>query len=106
MPYLIMTSRYPSDKVPAVAERYLEVLAKYPHDESLSEQIVPVAMKSTHKGLKGMAISDIKEGQLDAAYTRAVNSMAMFQSVEGFEYSIDIYSKVDEAMASIGMDMP
>ena len=55
MPYLIMTSRYPSDKVSATAERYLEVLAKYPHDESLSEEIVPVAVKSTHKGIKSFS---------------------------------------------------
>jgi hypothetical protein len=106
MPYLIMTSRYPSDKVPATAERYLEILAKYPHDESLSEEIVPVAVKSTHKGIKSFSISDVKEGKLDAAYKRAVNSMAMFQSVEGFEYTIEVYSKVDEAMAAIGMEMP
>ena len=84
----------------------MEVLAKYPHDESLSEAVIPSAVKSTHKGIMGIAISDIKEGKLDAAYTRAVNSLAMFQSIEGFEYSIDIYSKVDEAMAAIGMSMP
>ena len=106
MPYLIMTSRYPSDKVPAVVERYLEILAKYPHDESLSEEVVPVAVKSTHEGIKSFSISDVKEGKLDAAYARAVNSMAMFQSVEGFEYTIEVYSKVDEARATIGMDMP
>ena len=106
MPYLVMTSKYPSDKIPAVAERYLEVITKYPHDDSLSEAVVPSAVKSTHEGVVGIAISDIKEGKLDAAYTRAVNSLAMFQSVEGFEYSIDIYSKIDEAMAAIGMEMP
>jgi len=106
MPYLIMTSKYPSDKIPAVAERYLEILAKYPHDDSLSVEVVPSAVKSTHEGVVGIAVSDIKEGKLDAAYTRAVNSLAMFQSVEGFEYSIDIYSKADEAMAAIGMELP
>ena len=106
MPYLIMTTKYPSDKVPAVVEKYLEVLAKYPHDESLSEEIVPSAVKSTHQGVTSISISDVKEGKLDAAYKRAVNSLAMFQNVEGFESSIDIYLKVEEAMSAIGMDMP
>ena len=106
MPYLIMTSKYPSDKIPAVAERHFEILEKYPHDDSISVEVVPLAVKSTHEGVVGIAISDIKEGKLDEAYTRAVNSLSMFQSVEGFEYSIDIYSKADEAMSTIGMEMP
>jgi hypothetical protein len=86
--------------------KYLEVLSEYPHDESLSIETVPVAVKMTHKGIRSFSISEVKEGKLDAAYGRAVNMMAMFQGVEGFEYTIDIYSKIDEAMAAIGLEMP
>lgn len=106
MPYLKITSQYPSHTGPAVAERYLEVLSKFPHDQSLSIETVPAAVKMTHKGVKSFSISEVKQGKLDAAYTRAVKMMAMFIGVKGFEYTIDIYSKIDEAMAAIGMDMP
>lgn len=106
MPYLKITSQYPSDTGPAVVDKYLDVLSKFPHDESISIETVPAAVKMTHKGIRSFSLSEVKEGKLDAAYSRAVKMMAMFQSVKGFEYSIDIYSKVDEAMAAIGMEMP
>lgn len=48
----------------------------------------------------------MKEGKLDAAYNRAVNMMAMFQSIVGFAYTVEVYLKVEEAMSAIGMDMP
>lgn len=106
MPYLKITSQYPSHTGPAVAEKYLEVLSKFPHDESISVQSVPAAVKMTHKGARSFSLSEVKPGKLDAAYSRAVKMMAMFLGLEGFEYKIEIYSKIDEAMASIGMDIP
>jgi len=106
MPYLKITSQYPSDTGSAVAEKYLEVLSKFPHDESISIETVPAAVKMTHNGVRGFSISEVKEGKLDAAYSRAVNMMAMFIGIKGFEYTIDIYSKIDEAMVAIGMEMP
>jgi hypothetical protein len=106
MPYLITTSLYPSEKAPEVATRYLEALTKYPPDESLGTETVPVAVKSTHQGIKGISISDVQKGKLDAAYTRAVNMMVMFQSIAGFVYTVEVYLKIEEAMSAIGMDMP
>ena len=96
---------YPSEKAPEVAARYLEALTKYP-PESLGTETVPVAVKSTHQGIKGISISDVQKGKLDAAYTRAVNMMVMFQSIAGFVYTVEVYLKVEEAMSAIGMDMP
>jgi hypothetical protein len=106
MPYLITTSLYPSEKAPEVAAKYLEALTKYPPDESLGIETVPVAVKSTYQGIKGISIADVKKGKLDAAYTRAVNMMVMFQSIVGFVYTVEVYMKVEEAMSAIGMDMP
>jgi len=60
----------------------------------------------THKGVKSFSISEVKDGKLDAAYSRAVKMMAMFIGIKGFEYTIEIYSKIDEAMATMGMEMP
>jgi hypothetical protein len=86
-----------------VGERYLEALAKHPPDESIAKQIVPAAVKSTLQGIKVLSISEVQEAKLDAAYDRAVNMMVMFHSIEGFGYTVEIFMKVEEAMAAIGM---
>jgi hypothetical protein len=106
MPYLITTSLYPSEKAPEVGARYLEALAKYPPDESLSTQVVPAAVTTTHQGIKVTGISDVKEGKLEEALRRAGDFMVMFHNIAGFEYTVEVNSKVEEAMSAIGMDMP
>ena len=106
MPYLVTTSLYPSEKAPEVGARYLEALEKYPPDESLTTQVVPAAVTTTHKGIKVFGTSDVKEGKLEEALRRAGDFMVMFNSIAGFEYTIRVYSKVEEAMSAIGMDMP
>jgi len=106
MPYLVTTSLYPNQIAPEVGARYIEALAMYPPDEGIGTEIVPAAVKSTHQGIKVLTISEIKEGKLDAAYTRATNMMVMFQDIPGFAYTVEVQLKVEEAMSAIGMDMP
>lgn len=105
MPYLITTSLYPSEIAPKVGTRYLEALAKYPPDDDIGTEIVPAAVKSSLQGIRVLSISEIKEGKLDAAYTRATNMMVMFQNIPGFVYTVEVHLKVEEAMAAIGMDI-
>jgi hypothetical protein len=106
MPYLVTTSLYPSDKAPEVAKRYLEALTKYPPDENLGTELVPAAVKGTHQGIDVIGISEVKKGKLEEAYLRTVNMMAMFHTIPGFEYTIETYLKVEEALAVIGMSIP
>ena len=106
MPYLITTSLYPTDRATQVAEKYMEMLAKYPPDENLGNELVPAAVKTTHDGVKVVGILEVKEGKLEEALNRTVNEMVVFLDVVGFEYSIDVYLKVEEALATIGMSMP
>ena len=106
MPYLITTSTYPSHKATEVAERYFEALQKYPIDENLVKEIVPAAVKSTHQGVNVMGVMEVKEGKLDGALARLANFMAMFQTIPGFEYTIDTNFKVEEALGILGMDLP
>jgi hypothetical protein len=106
MPYIITDSRYPSNIASEVGTRYLEALSKYPPDESLGTEIVPAAVTTTHQGIKVIGISDIKEEKLQEALRRTGDMMVMFHSIVGFEYTVRVYSKVEEAMSAIGMDMP
>jgi hypothetical protein len=103
MPYIITTSLYPSDKVNEVAKRYLEAMTKYPPDDSLGTQIVPAAVTTTLQGIKVIGIIQVKKGKLEDAMTRVANLMAMFHSIQGFEYTIDRYATVEEALKTIGM---
>jgi hypothetical protein len=89
-----------------VAKRYLEALTKYPPDESLATELVPAAVKGTHQGIEVLGISEVKKGKLEEAYLRTVNMMAMFHSIPEFEYTIETYLKVEEALAVIGMSIP
>ncbi len=106
MPYLITTSKYPTDKAGEVAEQYLEALKKYPIDDNLETELVPAAVKSTHQGLKITAISEVKEGKLEEAYTQKVKFMVLFQPIQGFEYSIDVNLTVVEALGVLGISPP
>ena len=64
MPYLVTTSLYPSEQAQKVGKRYLEALEKYPTDESLTTQVIPAAVTTTHQGIKVFGVSDVKEGKL------------------------------------------
>ncbi len=106
MTYIFVYTWYPSHKTEEVVKVYLEMLNKFPVDESLVEEIVPAAVKTGSEGIKTLGISKVKEGKLEEALTRARTQMAMFQSIEGFEYSIEVWATVEEAMTVIGKRMP
>jgi hypothetical protein len=97
MPYLIITSLYPSDKELEVVKKVSEAMSKYPPDEKLATQVVPVALKATHQGIQAIVVEEVKKGKLDEAYMYVVRRMAMLQSVKGFEYRIDPYVTAEEA---------
>ena len=103
MPYIVVYSWYPTHKVPEVAQRYLEVLEKYPHDETLSEQVVPVSIKATERGIQGIAIALAKEGKLEEALSAIIQSQVMYHDIEGYEYSVEVQFTVVESLAFIGM---
>jgi hypothetical protein len=103
MPYIFTTSVYPSDKATDVAKRYLEAITKYPPDDSLGTPIVPAAVITTLQGIKVIGITEVKKGKLEDAMIRVANMMAMFFDIKGFEYTMERYATLEEAMKTIGM---
>ncbi|MFW9802807.1 MAG: hypothetical protein ACFFFC_09160 [Candidatus Thorarchaeota archaeon] len=103
MPYIVTYSLYPTHKIPEVAKRYLEVLEKFPPDETLSEQVVPASVKATERGIATIGISLVKEGKLEEALSRTTQSMVMYHDIEGYEFSVEVQNTVSEALAFIGM---
>ena len=106
MPYIITKSIYPNERATEVAQKYLEAIRKFPPDENLGVNLVPAAIKASHEGIKVLMISEVKEGKLEDAFKRTVSMMAMFLSIPGYRYSTEIYYKVEEALALIGMSLP
>jgi len=106
MPYVITTSTYPTDKATEVAKKYFEIMQKYPPDENLGTPVVPGAVKTTNQGITVMIITEVKAGKLEEALNRSINAGAMANDIVGFEYSVDVYMTVEEALATLGMSSP
>lgn len=106
MPYIITTSSYPTHKAKKVAELYFDMLKEFPPDRSIEKELVPAAVTTTDRGIRVVNISLAKAGKLEEVYHRTGKAMAMFQSIEGFEYSIRVWSTVVEALETLGMKLP
>ena len=52
MPYLIVTSLYPSDKATEVAKKYLEAISKYPPNENLATPLSQPQLKAPIRDYK------------------------------------------------------
>jgi len=60
MPYIISRTWYPPSKMDETAKKYLEVLEKFPFDESLGKQVVPVAITVSKDGLETQMIVEVE----------------------------------------------
>jgi len=97
MVYLVIKMFYPSHKAEEVAQVSQEMTKKYPPDMSIYDYVVPASGRATEKGLEGMSVLKLKEGKFDAAAKRIVSIMAMFNKIEGFEYSVEIWSSPEDS---------
>ena len=104
MPYIIVRVWYPPDMADEVGKKYLEVLEKYPPDESLAKTIVPVAVSSNNSGLEALIISEVERQKIGDALERDANIMAEFRGIEGFNWEIKTWSTAAEALARIGLE--
>jgi hypothetical protein len=53
-----------------------------------------------------ISILKVKEGKLDEALMRTQNGMVPYHDLEGYEYTIDIFFDVVEALEMIGLKHP
>lgn len=106
MPYIVVFTRWPSDKIPEIVKKAIEVAQKFPPDDSLGDQIVPNAIKGSLDGVKTIGITLVKQGKLEEALTRASATVNMYATIPGFESSVEVWSTVEEAYTSIGQTPP
>jgi hypothetical protein len=106
LPYIFVCSKFPSHKGPEAAKKFLEQLKKYPDDDSLGENVVNAAVKARTDGIHVVSVSTVKKGKLEDSLARTNEILAMYNEIEGFEYTIEVWSEPGEALATIGMKMP
>ncbi len=106
MAYIVVYTRWPSDVIPEIVKKAIEVARKFPEDESLGESVVPNAVKGTLDGITTLSVTLVKEGKLEEGLRRAMATLAMYASIPGFEYSIETWATLEEAYGAIGQKPP
>ena len=103
MPYVITRCWYPNHIADDVIKKYLEVIQKYPPDESIAKPVVPAAGTSTREGIEVLSVDEVKRQRIGDALERSVVFMTEFRNIPGFNYEIKTWSTVEEALARMGL---
>jgi hypothetical protein len=103
MPYIITRCWYPPRKADEVVKKYFEVMEKYPPDETLGRQIVPVATTTSNCGYETMSVTEVEREKVGDALERQKTAFIEFRKIEGFNYEIKIWTTAEEGFARMGL---
>ncbi len=106
MPYLFVNVWFPPQKSQEMGKKALEVLQKFPEDSSIGKTILQGALMRTKHGIKGITITEVNEGKLEAAIDRAQEIVDACSEIEGVNARFDILATLAESMEMIGLKMP
>ena len=105
MPIIVGTMRYPSHQQLEVVKRWVKIRDKYPENEAIAVQLcAPVT--TDENGIIVMAIYEVKEGQLEKAVKFYSSFYYEYIAIEGYEYSVRVWSTFEEALAIAGVEAP
>ena len=96
---------WPPTKNVEIAKKAIEAFTKFPADETIATNLA-TGLMGDKQGIKAITISNVKEGKLVEALTRAGETLAFYAEIEGVTYKIDIMTTPEEAYASVGMKPP
>ena len=102
MPYIITRCWYPPNKLDEVVKKYLKVMEKYPPDDSLGKQIVPVATTTSKDGLESLSVTEVEKQKVGDALDREKTAFIEFRNIEGFKYEIKTWTTVEEGLSRMG----
>ncbi|MFW9999649.1 MAG: hypothetical protein ACFE9Q_00345 [Candidatus Hodarchaeota archaeon] len=104
---LIMTTSWiPYGKEKEVGQKYLAVTKKYPMDRSLENNLVPMGVKATKKGIKVFSVTEAKEGKYEQLLKRITEMQLAYSEIEGFRYKVETFLTGLDAMPMVGLRMP
>ena len=105
--YIIIEAWWPAGKSEEVGKIYLNAMKKFPNDKTISKVIVPAAVWSVKDGMHSIVIDSAKPGKIQEAMTLAVNRpLIISQSVEGYQFQMNIAYDLVEAMPLVGLKAP
>jgi hypothetical protein len=105
MVYIISRISYPSHKIQEVLQKQIKETENLKVDESLGETGL-TALKTTEKGMLVISVLEVKEGKLEEALNWTNTALYPFLEIEGYEYTIDTFYSMEEALAVAGVKMP
>ena len=103
MPYIIGRSWYPPSKADEAVKKYLEVMEKYPFDESLGKQIVPIATTVDKDSQSSLTVIEVEQQKVGDALEWALRFMIEFRNIEGFTYEVKTWATAEEGLARMGV---
>jgi len=106
MVLIVIESWYPAKIAALVGQRYIEVMQKYPPDESQGEVALGPIFQTTKEGIHSLYAWKCKDDKVKDSLMTLSKAMFMFADLEGYQYSIDTYIDVTEGYAIIGAKGP
>ena len=103
MPYIVVKTCFPNERATEAANKYLEVIEKYPPDDSIAKVILDSAIDADENGIHGLSVSQPQEGKLEEALRRTEEIMVEYLSVPDYRWEIKLWSTPEEALKYIGM---
>lgn len=105
MVLIMVTAWIPPDKIAEAAEKYMQVIQKYPQ-APFEKPLVEAASRSTKDGIEVVSIGEIERGKYEEALELALKRNAEYYSIKGYRYRVDTLAKLEEALPTIGMTPP
>ena len=103
MPYIVTQCWFPAIKADETTQKYLELMEKYPFDESVGKQIIPSAVTVNKNGYETFSVVEAEVSQAGEAIEWAKRFMVEFCTIEGFNYEIKAWSTAAEGLARMGV---
>ena len=106
MPILIIESYYPAYKNKEVVTTWFKAIEKHPRPDGLFTTLVDTAISSDKKGIKVLSAHQTAPGKYEEAFAYFHKFTHEFMEIEGYGYEYSTWSTIQEAMESIGQQMP
>ncbi|MFX0031381.1 MAG: hypothetical protein ACFE8V_12265 [Promethearchaeota archaeon] len=106
MVIVLATTYFPADKSTEVGKKYLEVLKKFPTDRSIDKPILPVAVRTTSRGMKAISVTEVKDGKFKEYMKRFYQNILEYFDIEGYKVDFEVFMSGAEALPLVGLEMP
>jgi len=105
MVLIMVTAWIPPDKVTEAAQKYMEVMQKFP-EQPFEKSLVQAASVATKDGIKVISIGEIERGKYEEALDLVMKRNAEYYGIKGYRYEVETLATLEEALPTIGMAPP